>query len=206
MVRTLAAALLVLAVRASAAPVATASFEDLAARIHATVRAQRAASVKALDAGTAQRLDSLAWDLERSRQDASRLRDDLRWLMNRVRAPQQPGRQDPNLRWELQNMTRDLARVARDAQWSLDQLRSLSSQVAGKDPTLVASAQNLSAKAGWLQSDAHWLVFDAGFASMDLMRAGYSFESMDLDRGARDLDRATRDLQAEAQRLLDKVR
>lgn len=208
MVRTLTVALLALSTAASAAPgapLALPSFENAAAALHAAVRAQRAAAVKTLDAGTAQRLDSLDWDLQRSRQDANRLRDELRWLMSRVRSPR-PGQPDPNLRWELQGLVRDLDRVARDARWRLDDLRAISSQVSQKDPALVAPAQRVVSDAGWLQSDAHWFVFDAGFASPELMRAGYAFESMDLDRNARDLDQVTRDLQSEAQRLLDKVR
>lgn len=208
MVRTLTVALLALSAAASAAPVgplALPSFENAAAALHAAVRAQRAASVKTLDAGTAQRVDALAWDLERSRQDVGRLRDQLRWLMSRVRSPR-PGQPDPNLRWELQGLVRDLDRVVRDGRWRLDDLRALSSQVPGKSPDVVAPAQRLVSDAGWLQSDAHWFVFDAGFASPELMRAGYAFESMDLDRNARDLDQLTRDLQAESQRLLDKVR
>lgn len=208
MVRTLTAALLALSAAASAAPVAPLalpSFENAAAALHAAVRAQRAASVKTLDAGTAQRVDALAWDLERSRQDVGRLRDQLRWLMGRVRSPR-PGQPDQNLRWELQGLVRDLDRVVRDGRWRLDDLRALSSQVAGKAPDVVAPAQRLVSDAGWLQSDAHWFVFDAGFASPELMRAGYAFESMDLDRNARDLDQLTRDLQTESQRLLDKVR
>lgn len=205
MVRALSAALLLAATSASAAPLALPSFEAAAFQLQTSVKALRAASVKALGADIGPRLDSMAWDLQRSQQDSTRLRDDLRYLMTRVNAGQPGGQPDQNLRWDLQRLNQDLSMLARDSQWRLNDLRSLSAQ-AQKDPNLVAHASRLVDAARWLKNETNWLAFDARFAYSDLMRAGYSFEGMDLDRCSRDVDQGAQDLQSEAERLLAKVR
>lgn len=206
MVRALSAALLLAATSASAAPLALPSFEAAAFQLQASVKALRAASVKALGADIGPQLDSLAWDLQRFQQDAARMRSDLRFVMNRVNAGRPGnGQPDPNLRWDLQRFNQDLSSMSRDAQWRLNDLRTLSAQ-AQKDPGLAARAQRVVDAARWLKNDTNWLAFDARFAYSDLMRAGYSFEGMDLDRYSRDLDQSAADLQSEAERLLAKVR
>ncbi|MDE2144193.1 MAG: hypothetical protein KGL74_02230 [Elusimicrobia bacterium] len=204
MIRALSAAMLLAAVSVSAAPPALPSFEAAAGQIQNTVAALRAASAKASSTGIGARLDSMAWDLQNAQQDVSRQRSDLRFLMSRVNGAQ-PGQPDQNLRWELQRLNQDLASLARDAGWRLDELRSLSAQ-AQKDPTLVGPATRLTDAARWLKSETNWLTFDARFASIGLLRAGLTFESMDLDRNGRDLDDNAAQLQTGADALLAKVR
>lgn len=205
MVRALSAALLLAATSASAAPLALPSFEAAAFQLQTSVKALRAASVKALSADIGPQLDSLSWDLQRSAQDASRMRDNLRFLMTRVNTRRPGAPADQNLTWDLQRFNQDLQTLAQDSQWRLNDLRSLSAQ-AQKDPNLVARAQNLDNAARALKSMTNWLVFDVRFDTMDLSRAGYTFESMDLDRYSRDADQNAQDLQNEADRLLAKVR
>lgn len=217
MVRSLSLALVLAATSASAAPLALPSFENAAAQLHATVSALRASALKRKGADIGPRLNQMAWDVERSQQDVSRLRRELGFLLNRVRSggnrpgnprdPRHPGNGQPdqNLRWEFQRFNQDLARVARDGQWRLSDLRGLTAQ-AEKDPTLVVPAQRLVDSARWLKSETNWLANDARFAYFELIRAGLSFEGMDLDRNSRDLDQGAQDLQAEADRLLAKVR
>ncbi|NNN04353.1 MAG: hypothetical protein HKL90_00485 [Elusimicrobia bacterium] len=205
MIRGLSAALLLAATSVSAAPLALPSFENAASQLQATVKAQRAASVKTMGADIGAGLDSLSWDLQTSAQDAARMRDDLRLLITRVdtRAPGAPA--DQTLTGDLQRFNQDLQSLAQDSQFRLNDLRSLSAQ-AQKDPNLVAHAQNLDNAARGLASTTKWLVFDVGFDTADLSRAGYTFESMDLDRYSRDADQSAQDLQNEADRLLAKVR
>ena len=205
MIRALSAALLLAASSASAAPLALPSFEAAAAQLQTTVKALRAASVKAMGADIGAQLDSMSWDFQRAEQDSSRLRDDLRFLMTRVDTTPPGGRQDPNLSWDLQRFNQDLQTLAQDSRFRLNDLRSLSAQ-AQKDPALVAHAQRLDDAARGLAATVKWMTFDARFDTGDLMRAGFSMESMDLDRNSRDLDQGSQDLQAEADRLLAKVR
>lgn len=218
MVRALSAALLLAASSAYAAPEIP-SFEASVANIQAVVAASRAASVKKLSADVGPQLDNLSWDLERADQDAQRLRNDLRWLLQRVRqhrslapgrpqpgrpAPQQPDN-DPSLRWDVQRLTQDLSRLARDAQWRSTDLRNLSAQT-GKDAALVGPASRVLDAARRLKGDTNWLATDARFAYFDFMRAGFTFEAMDLDRNTRDFDSRAQDLQNDADALLTKVR
>lgn len=207
MIRTLCLVLLA-ASSASAATLALPSFENAAAGLHAQVRALRAAQVKAASSDIGPRLDSMSWDLQRDENDARRLQSDLRFLLGRLRNGQ-PGDgrrgQDPYARMDLQRFIRDVAAVARDAQWRRDDLRALSSR-AEKDPTLVGPATNLSKAARSLKSSTNWLLTDARFAYFDLIRAGFSFEAMDLDRSTRDLDGVAQDLSTDADALLAKVR
>jgi hypothetical protein len=210
MVRALSAALLLAATSASAAPLALPSFENAAAELRANVAALRASALKDKGADIGPRLTQMAWDVERTQQDCQRLRRELGWLMSRVRGVRPgPGNgrggPDQNLRWELQRFNQDLARLTRDAQWRLNDLRGLSAE-AQKDPALVAPAQRLVDSARWQKSETGWLISDARFAYFDLMRAGFTFEGMDLDRNSRDLDQAASDLQSESDRLLAKVR
>ncbi|PIR15516.1 MAG: hypothetical protein COV48_13890, partial [Elusimicrobia bacterium CG11_big_fil_rev_8_21_14_0_20_64_6] len=118
--------------------------------------------------------------------------------------PGQPDN-DPSLRWDIQRFTRDLAQLARDTQWRLSDLRNLTAQ-AEKDETLVSPATRLLNAARQFKSETNWLGMDARFAHFDFIRAGYTFEGMDLDRNSRDLDSNAQDLQTEADRLLAKVR
>ena len=164
MVRFLTAALLLSAVSASASP-AIPSFEFSVANIQASVAALRANQVKAKSGNIGPRLDSMAWDLQRSERDASQLRSDLRFLLSRVRrqgsAPSRPGQpgqpSDPNLRWDVQRFTRDLAQLTRDSQWRLNDLRSLSAQ-AEKDEALVSPATRLLESARRFKSETNWLL------------------------------------------------
>jgi len=211
MVRALSAALLLAAVSASASP-AIPSFEFSVANIQASIAAMRAEQVQAKAGNIGPQIDSLAWDLERYERDTQRMRNDLRWLQQRLRSQgnSQPGRpgqpnNDPSLRWDIQRLTRDLAQLSRDAQWRLNDLRMLTSQ-AEKDETLVAAASRLNDTARRLKSETNWFAMDARFAYFDFMRAGYTFEGMDLDRNSRDIDSRAQDLQSEADRLLAKVR
>ncbi|UPT75188.1 MAG: hypothetical protein M0D55_05630 [Elusimicrobiota bacterium] len=208
MVRALSAAILLLPAAAYANP-AVPSFEGALGEIRAAVAATRAAQVKAKAGDIGPRLSTLAWDLDRAERDAYRLRNDLRWLLQRARRYQkpQPGRPetDPSLRWDVQRFTRDLAQTTRDAQWRLGDLRHLSAQ-AEKDETLVGPASRVVDAARRLKNESNWLVMDARFGYWDLMRAGFTFEGMDLDRNSRDLDDHARDLQSEGDKLLAKVR
>lgn len=219
MVRILSAVLLLAAVSASATT-AVPSFEISAANIQASVAAMRADQVKAKSGNIGGQIANLAWSLDRSEREAARLRNDLRWLQQRLRRqgfaqpglpsrPGQPGRPgqpyDPNLRWDVQRFTRDLDQVTRDSQWQLNDLRLLIGQ-AEKDEALVAPATRLLNSARWLKSTTNWLLSDARSAHWDFSRAGYTFEGMDLDRNSRDLDWRAQDLQNEAARLLAKVR
>ena len=208
MVRILSAALLLAAVSASASP-AIPSFEASMANIQAAIATSHVAQLKVKAGNIGPQLSSLAWDLERADQDANRMRNDLRWLLQRVRSYQRPqnGRpdMDPSLRWDVQRLTQDLSRMARDAQWRLMDLRNLSAQ-AEKDETLVGPASRVADAARRLKNDTNWLVSDARFGYFDLMRAGFTFEGMDLDRDSRDLDSRAQDLQNEAEKLLAKVR
>lgn len=203
MVRALSAALLFAAVSASASP-AIPSFEFSVANIQASIAAMRAEQVQAKSGNIGPQIDSLAWDLERYERDTQRMRNDLRWLQQRLRSTGQPN-QDPSLRWDIQRLTRDLAQLSRDAQWRLNDLRMLTSQ-AEKDQALVAAASRLNDTARRLKSETNWFAMDARFAYFDFMRAGYTFEGMDLDRNSRDIDSRAQDLQSEADRLLAKVR
>jgi hypothetical protein len=210
MVRSLAAGLLLAAVSVSvSASPAIPSFEFSAAQLQSSIAALRAAQVKTKAGDIGPRLSNMAWDLERAERDASRLQNDLRFLMSRVRRHQPPvaGRpdNDPSLRWDVQRLTRDLSQLARNSQQSLYDLRFLSSE-AVKDQNLVAPATRLSDAASRFQSATNWLLSDARFAYFDLMRAGFTFEGMDLDRDSRDVDGRAQDLRSEADRLLAKVR
>lgn len=206
MVRALFAALLFAsASAAAAAPLALPSFETAAFQLQAAVKAMRASQVQAKGADIGPRLDSMSWDLQRAAQDVERMRGDLRLLMTRVNTIPPGGRVDPNLGWELQRFNQELDSLARDGQFRLNDLNVLAAQ-AEKDPSLVGRAQNLVNAASGLKSDANWLVFDVRFDVPDLMRAGFSFEEMDLDRFSRDLDRNASDLQSGTERLLAKVR
>lgn len=211
MVRALSAALLLCATASSAAP-SLPSFEGSVAEIHAAVAALRAGRVKKMAADIGPQLNSMSWDLERADQDASRMRNDLRWLLQRLNR-QQPGRPgqpgqpngDPSLRWDVQRLSQDLSRLARDSQWRVQDLRNLSAQ-AEKSDALVAPATRVSDAARRLKNDASWLATDVRFAYFDFMRAGFTFEAMDLDRDTRDMDSRAQELQDEAARLLAKVR
>lgn len=213
MVRILSAVLAFSAVTASATP-SIPSFEASAARLQETVAALRASQVKAKGAASGPQIDNLAWDLQRYERDMSRLRNDLRWLQQRLRRagsaqpgrPGQPGQpSDPSLRWDIQRLVRDLAQLSRDAQWRLNDLRFLAS-AAEKDETLVAPATRLLDSARRLKNETNWFAMDARFAYFDFTRAGYTFEGMDLDRNSRDIDMNAQSLQTEADRLLAKVR
>ena len=201
MVRALSAALLLAATSASAAPLALPSFESSLQELQISMKTMRTVSFKKLSSDIGPRLDSMSWDLQRAQQETTRMRDELRFLLSRVRSNQP----DPNLRWDFQRYNQYLSVLARDGQWRLSELRSLSVQ-AQKDPALVAPAQHLASAAGWLKNETNWLTFDVRFASFDLMRAGLTFESMDLDRASRDFDQNAQDLKAESDRLLAKVR
>jgi hypothetical protein len=201
------------AASASATP-AVPSFEFSAAQLQATVAALRAAQVQAKGANSGPQISSLTWDLERYERDISRMRNDLRWLQQRLRRaasqpgrPGQPGRPDgdPSLRWDIQRLTRDLAQTTRDAQWRLNDLRFLAAS-AEKDEALVAPATRLLDAARRLKNETNWFAMDARFAYFDFTRAGYTFEAMDLDRNSRDTDMNAQSLQTEADRLLAKVR
>lgn len=214
MVRILSAVLALSAVSASASP-AIPSFEHSAAQLQASVAALRAAQVQAKGANSGPQIAALTWDLERYGRDISRMRNDLRWLQQRLRRagssqpgrPGQPGRpdNDPSLRWDVQRLSRDLAQLARDAQWRLNDLRFLASS-AEKDEALVAPASRLLDAARRLKSDTNWFAMDARFAYWDFQRAGYTFEAMDMDRNSRDVDNNAQYLETEADRLLAKVR
>ncbi|MDP3541114.1 MAG: hypothetical protein Q8T11_01450 [Elusimicrobiota bacterium] len=213
MVRILSAVLVLSAVTASAKP-AIPSFEHSAAQLQASVAALRAAQVQAKGASSGPQISAMTWDLERYGRDISGMRDDLRWLQQRLRRqgnaqpgrPGQPGQpSDPSLRWDVQRLTRDLAQLSRDAQWRLNDLRFLASS-AEKDETLVPAATRLLDAARRLKSDTNWFAMDARFAYWDFQRAGYTFEAMDIDRNSRDVDTNAQNLETEADRLLAKVR
>lgn len=213
MIRILSAVLMLAAVSASATP-AIPSFEFSAAQLQTTIAALRAAQVKAKGANSGPQISALTWDLERYERDISRMRNDLRWIQQRLRRqgnaqpgrPGQPGQpNDPSLRWDIQRLTRDLAQTSRDAQWRLNDLRFLISS-AEKDETLVAPASRLVDAARRFKSEVNWFAMDARFAYFDFMRAGFTFEGMDLDRNSRDVDTNAQALQSEADRLLAKVR
>ncbi len=201
-------AFLLLPAAARAVPAAP-SFEAAIAQIQAAVAAARAEKRQARAADIGGRLSSLAWDVDRGEREASRLRGDLRWLLQRVRRYQKPeaGKpdMDPSLRWDVQRYSRDLSNLTRDAQWRLQDLRNLSGQ-AQKDDALVAPASRVADSARRLKSEAGWLAMDARFGYWDLLRAGFTFEGMDLDRNSRELDSIAQDLQNEGDRLLAKVR
>ena len=207
MVRILFAALLISAASASASP-ALPSFEFSAANLQSTIAAMRASQVKAKAGNIGPQLTNMAWDLERAEREASRLRNDLRWLLQRVRSHQQGnGRpdNDPSLRWDVQRLTRDLAQLTRDAQYRVNDLRFLSSQ-AEKDETLIPAASRLVDGARRFKDTTNWLLMDARFAYFDLMRAGFTFEGMDLDRDSRDIDARAQDLQTESEKVLAKIK
>ncbi len=225
MVRILSAVLFLTAVSARATP-AIPSFEFSVAQIQSSVAALRAEQVKAKAGNIGPQIDSISWDLERYERETSRLRNDLRWLLQRVRRhgmtagrpgqpgfPGQPGRpgqpgqpdNDPSLRWDLQRFTRDLGQITRDTQWRLNDLRNLSAQ-AEKDETLIQTATRLQDNARRFKNETNWLMNDARFAYFDLMRAGFTFEGMDLDRNSRDVDSRAQDFQGEAERLLAKIK
>ncbi|MDD5303951.1 MAG: hypothetical protein PHS14_12695 [Elusimicrobia bacterium] len=210
MIRILSAVLMLAAASASATP-AIPSFEFAASQLQSSIAAMRASQVQAKGANSGPQIDSMAWDLQRYDQDMLRLRNDLRWLQQRLRTqpgrPGQPGRPDadPSLRWDIQRLTQDLAQVSRDSQWRLNDLRFLASS-AEKDETLVAPATRLLDAARRLKSETNWFNMDARFAYFDFMRAGFTFEGMDLDRNSRDIDTNAQSLQDEADKLLTKVR
>jgi len=214
MVRILSAVLILAAVSASASP-AIPSFEASAAQLQSSIAAMRAAQVQAKGANSGPQISSLTWDLERYERDISRMRNDLRWLQQRLRRagssqpgrPGQPGRPDadPSLRWDVQRLVRDLGQTARDAQWRLNDLRFLAAS-AEKDETLVLPATRLLDAARRLKNETNWFAMDARFAYFDFTRAGFTFEGMDLDRNSRDVDMNAQSLQTEADRLLAKVR
>ena len=213
MVRILSAVLMFAAVSASASP-AIPSFEVSAAQLQASIAAMRASQVQAKAAASGPQIDSMAWDLQRYERDIAQMRNDLRWLQQRLRRagsnqpgrPGQPGQpSDPSLRWDIQRLVRDLAQTSRDAQWRLNDLRFLASS-AEKDEALVAPATRLLDAARRLKNETNWFSMDARFAYFDFMRAGYTFEGMDLDRNSRDVDTNAQSLQTEADRLLAKVR
>ena len=210
MVRILSAALLLAAVSASAA-IEIPSFELSVANVHAALAASRAERVKLKAGNLGPQINNLAWQLDSSERDLSRLRNDLNWLLQRMRRYQQPqpGRpgqpSDPSLRWDVERFTRDLAQLTRDAQWRLMDLRNLSAQ-AEKDEALVAPASRLADAARRLKSESNWFSSDARFAGFDFRRAGFNFEAMDVDRDSRDLDWRAQDLQSGADQLLAKVK
>ncbi|MBI2788785.1 MAG: hypothetical protein HYX59_08900 [Elusimicrobia bacterium] len=213
MVRILSAVLVLSAVTASATP-SMPSFEVSAAQLQASIAALRASQVQAKVAASGPQIDSMAWDLQRYERDIAQMRNDLRWLQQRLRRagsnqpgrPGQPGQpSDPSLRWDIQRLVRDLAQTSRDAQWRLNDLRFLASS-AEKDEALVAPATRLLDAARRLKNETNWFSMDARFAYFDFTRAGYTFEGMDLDRNSRDVDTNAQSLQEEADKLLTKVR
>lgn len=213
MVRILSAVLALSAVTASATP-SMPSFEVSAAQLQASIAALRASQVQAKVAASGPQIDSMAWDLQRYERDIAQMRNDLRWLQQRLRRagstqpgrPGQPGQpSDPSLRWDIQRLVRDLAQTSGDAQWRLNDLRFLASS-AEKDEALVAPAARLLDAARRLKNETNWFSMDARFAYFDFTRAGYTFEGMDLDRNSRDVDTNAQSLQTEADRLLAKVR
>jgi|CXWL01.1.fsa_nt_gi hypothetical protein len=219
MVQILSAALLLVAATAFATP-AIPSFEFSVAHIESSVAALRAAQVKAKAGNIGPQIINLAWDLQRYERDTARLRNDLRWLQQRLRRqgfaqpglplpgrPGRPGRpdSDPSLRWDVQRFTRDVDQLTRDSQWRIQDLRMLTAQ-AEKDETLVAPATRLLDAARQLKSETNWFLSDARFAHFDFSLAGYTSEGWELDRNSRDLDKHAQDLSSESDRLLSKVR
>ena len=200
--------ILLISVSASASP-AIPSFEFSSAQLQSSIVALRASQVQARSAASGPQIDSLAWDLQRYERDTQRLRNDLRWLQQRLRqaGSTQPGQPntDPSLRWDVQRLSQDLAQMSRDSQWRLNDLRFLASS-ATKDETLVAPVSRLLDAARRLKSETTWFTMDARFAYFDFTRAGFPFEAMDLDRNSRDLDTNAQSLQSEADKLLTKVR
>lgn len=189
-------------------PLALPDFDAAILQTQTAIKSFRAAQVKAKSADISGRLHSIAWDLERAERESSRLKNDLRWLLQRVRRYKRENGKpdpDPSLRWDLQRFNRELDSVARDAQWRLQDLRMLSAS-AEKDPNAVYPAQRVLDAARRLKQEVHWLAFDARFGRFDLMRAGFSMEGWDLDRHSSDLDARSQDLESEADRLLAKVR
>ena len=209
MVKAALAALVLAAPSAFASgPVALPNFDAAILETHAAIKSFRAAQVKAKSADISGRLHSVAWDLERSEREASRLRNDLRWLQQRVRRYERRNGQtdpDPSLRWDLQRFNRDLASVERDAQWRLQDLRMLAAS-AEKDPNAVSPAQRVADAARRLKQETHWIAFDARFMRFDLTRAGFGLEGWDLDRYSSDLDARAQDLESVAAQILAKVR
>jgi hypothetical protein len=209
MVKAALAALVLAAPSAFASgPVALPNFDAAILETHAAIKSFRAGQVKAKSADVSGRLNSIAWDLERSEREASRLRGELRWLLQRARGyRREQGKPDPDpsLRWDLQRFNRDLQSVARDADWRLNDLRMLNAQVE-KDPNAVYPAQRLVDAARRLKQETHWVAFDARFGRFDLMRAGFSMEGWDLDRYSSDLDARAQDLESVAAQILAKVR
>lgn len=202
MVRVMSVALLLAAVSASASP-AIPSFEFAASQLQSSIAAMRVSQVQTKAENIGPQIQNLAWDLENSEHYLSRLRNNLRWLLQRMNR-NRPGN-DRSLRWDVQRFTQNLAQLTRDSQWRLDDLRFLTAQ-AEKDETLVAPATLLLSAARRLQSETNWFATDARFAYFDFMRAGFTFEGMDLDRDSRDMNGHAQNLENEADRLLAKVR
>jgi hypothetical protein len=193
--------ILLAAVSASASP-AIPSFEFSAAQLTQSIATLRAEQIKTKGGTIGSQISTLTWDIERAGRDAEQLRSNLRWLLQRVRY-QNPN--DQTLRWDLQRFTQDLTQASRDAQWRLGDLRNLAAQ-AEKDETLVAPAQRLLDTTRRFKDATNWLLMDSRFAYFDLIRAGFTFEGMDLDRNSRDVDQNAQDMNNEANKLLTRVR
>ncbi len=207
MVRISSLVLVLAAASVSASP-ATPAFELSAAQLQESAIATRSAQVKARAGSLEPQILRLTLDLQRCERTALRLRRDLGLLVVRLREYKtKVGRvdNDPTLSLDVQRFTQDLAQLARDAQSRLNELHFLASQ-AEEDKTLVASASRLLDVARRFKSATNRLRLDARSAYPDFVRAGFTFEGMDVDRDSRDLDERARDLQNEADQLLTKVR
>lgn len=172
MIERLLPLLVAVAVPAAAAP-ALPSFEQSLGSIQLQVQksAPQRGTVHAKSG-----LDNLSWDADRLRDDASRLRNTVRWLQAAARRPN-----DPSLRsyviqasWQMREFSSRVVTLRRDVERARD--------AAQKNPDLVGAAERARSSASWLTSETRWLWSDIQTASWDLRRAGFVFEAFDFER------------------------
>ncbi len=203
MVRAVIAALLFAAARpASAAPAL--SFEQSLGQLHQQLSALRASQVRQKADGLAQRIDRVAMDASRYYWDSDNLRRilrDLRWRAQRLQHPNQ----DPWFRSDLDRFIWDLKDLARNVEWARAEAQDITN-LASKNPALVAPAQDLSNQAQSLRSETSWLESDGRWAADDFRRLGLQFEAWDVERESRDAMESSRRLDDQARALLAKVR
>ncbi|OGS42712.1 MAG: hypothetical protein A2506_13320 [Elusimicrobia bacterium RIFOXYD12_FULL_66_9] len=196
----------VLAVPSQAAPVAAPmTFDASVFNTLSHIAQIRAASVKKMDAGLASRLNRLAWDMRRSQQQTSQLRNELTRMRSRLVVI--PGRPtDPSLAFDVRRLSQDFQQLAHDLQWHLQDTRMIRSDIQGKDPDLVGPASYFASEVRWLANETQWLDMDVRNISWDLRAHGFPFEAMDMEAAARDIQTHLTGLKTESDLITAKVR
>ncbi len=185
------------------------SFQGALEHMRGQVMAVKAAQVKARALASKGEIESITYDIRRYDWEAGRLRRDIQNVRRRAQryTREQPRRpnSDPFLDSDVRRLVRGLRDFVRKFERSQRRVESLALTVQ-KDPELVRPAENLLRNARALTSETRWLENEGRWARWDIRRAGYTFESWDIERYAEQSDRAARYIETAAGRILEKVR